>query len=148
MSTSAPTTVVQAYLNFEGRCEEAVEFYRQALGAEVEMMMRFKDAPADSQCPGSDGNKIMHSAFRIGSTTVMASDCRNTGKPNFEGFSLSLSIPTEAEADRLFNALADGGKVEMPLEKTFWSPKFGVVADKFGVSWMINVCTGPCPTDA
>ncbi len=139
MSTSTPATTVQVYLNFEGRCEEAIEFYRGALGAEVEMMMRFKDAPADGQCAEGDGNKVMHSSFRIGGTTVMASDCHNAGNAAFQGFSLSLSVPSEAEANRLFAALSDGGKVEMPIAKTFFSPCFGVVADKFGVSWMVGV---------
>lgn len=138
MSTTTPTVQVTAYLNLNGRCEEAIEFYRTALGAEVEMIMRFKDAPADSQCPGADGNRIMHSSFRVGSSTVMASDCESTGKPVFEGFSLALTVTTEADAERYFNALAAGGNIRMPLEKTFWSPRFGVVSDKFGVSWMID----------
>jgi PhnB protein len=111
------------------------------------MMMRFQDAPPDAGeggCgEGGAGNiapdKIMHSSFRIGETVVMASDCRCEGQSKFEGFSLSLTVSTEAEAHRYFNALADGGKVEMPLAKTFWSPCFGVVSDRFGVSWMVNV---------
>lgn len=135
---------VQPYLFFDGRCEEAVEFYRSALGAEVSMFLRFKDnpEPGDSAgCGDSSGNadKVMHSAFRIGATTVMASDGRCLGQPSFEGFSLSLSVPDEATADRLFAALADGGQVRMPLGKTFFSPRFGMVADRFGVSWMIIV---------
>jgi PhnB protein len=131
---------VQPYLFYDGRCEEAVEFYRSKLGAKVEMLMRFKESPEPPQpgcmSPGSE-NKVMHSAFRIGDTTVMASDGRCTGKPVFQGFSLSISAPNEAEADRLFAALADGGQVQMPLAKTFFSPRFGMVADRFGVSWMV-----------
>lgn len=133
---------VQPYLFFDGRCEEAVDFYRRALGAEVMMLMRFKDSPEPPQPgmvpPGSE-NKIMHSSFRIGDTTVMASDGRCGGQPNFQGFSLSITVPDEAQADKLFAALAGGGQVQMPLTKTFWSPRFGMVTDRFGVSWMINV---------
>jgi len=133
---------VQPYLFFDGRCEEAVEFYRKALGAEVEMLMRFKDSPEPHQPgmvpPGAE-NKVMHSCLRIGETRVMASDGRCLGKPNFQGFSLSLTVPSAADADRLFAALGDGGQVQMPLTKTFFSARFGMVADRFGVSWMIIV---------
>ncbi|HSC96084.1 MAG TPA: VOC family protein [Burkholderiales bacterium] len=131
---------VQPYLFFDGRCEEAVEFYRSKLGAQVEMLMRIKDSPEPPQpgmCPPGSENKIMHTAFRIGETTVMASDGRCTGKPRFQGFSLSLTAPNEVEAERLFAALGDGGQVQMPLAKTFFSPRFGMVADRFGVSWMV-----------
>ncbi|MGH7321200.1 MAG: VOC family protein [Candidatus Rokuibacteriota bacterium] len=133
---------VQSYLFFEGRCEEAVEFYRHALGAEVTMLMRYKDSPDPPPPgmipPGSD-NKVMHASLRIGETTVMASDGRCSGQPSFGGFSLSLTVPDAAAADRLFAALADGGHVQMPLTETFWSPRFGMVADRFGVAWMVNV---------
>ncbi len=135
-------TAIQPYLNFNGRCEEALEFYRKALGAEVPVMMRFKDSPEPHQPgmvpPGSE-NKIMHSSFRVGDIELMASDCRSEGKPNFQGFSLALTVSTPTEADRLFTALAKGGQVQMPLGKTFFSPRFGVVADQFGLSWMIYV---------
>jgi PhnB protein len=133
---------VQPYLFFDGRCEEAVEFYKSALGAEVTMLMRFKDSPEPPSpgCvpPGAE-NKVMHASFRIGQTTVMASDGRCLGNPSFQGFSLSLAVPNEAEAERLFAALAEGGQVQMPLTKTFFSSRFGMVADRFGVSWMIIV---------
>jgi len=133
---------VQPYLFFDGRCEEAVGFYRKALGAEVTMLMRFKDSPEPPQPgmvpPGAE-NKVMHASFRIGDTTVMASDGRCLGRPSFQGFSLSLTASNETEADRLFAALGDGGQVQMPLTKTFFSPRFGMVADRFGVSWMIVV---------
>jgi PhnB protein len=138
---------VQPYLFFDGRCEEAIEFYRSALGAEVTMLMRFKDnpePPTGDSCkpaPGTE-DKVMHASFRIGDTTVMASDGQCLGKPSFQGFSLSLTVPTEVEADRLFTALADGGQVQMPLTKTFFSPRFGMTADRFGVSWMIYVAPG------
>jgi PhnB protein len=139
MSTTTNNWIVQPYLFFDGHCEEALEFYRQALDAEVTMLMRFKDSPDPTMCaPGSD-NKVMHANFRIGETQVMASDGRCEGKLNFQGFALSLSVPTEAEADRRFAALAKGGEVQMPLAKTFFSPRFGMVADRFGVSWMIIV---------
>jgi PhnB protein len=135
---------VQPYLFFDGRAEEAVEFYKSKLGAKVEMLMRFKDSPEPPQPgmvpPGAE-NKVMHASFRIGDTTVMASDGRCMGQPAFQGFSLSLTVPNEAEAERLFAALSDGGQVQMPLTKTFFSPRFGMVADRFGVSWMIVVAS-------
>jgi PhnB protein len=132
---------VQPYLFFDGRCEEAIAFYRGALGAEVTMLMRFKDSPEPQQCPVPPGaeDKVMHASLRIGETTVMASDGRCEGRPSFQGFSLSLSVPDEAEAERLFGALADGGQVQMPLTRTFFASRFGMVADRFGVSWMIHV---------
>lgn len=134
--------LVEPYLFFEGRCEEAVEFYRRALGAEVLMLMRYKDSPDPPPpgmvAPGSE-NKVMHASLRVGDTTVMASDGANRGNPAFKGFSLSLGVKSAAEADRCFNALADGGQVQMPLAKTFWSPRFGMVADRFGVGWMVGV---------
>jgi len=139
MSTTTNDHNVQPYLFFDGRCEEALEFYRQALGAEVEMLMRFKDSPEPARCGSGSGDKVMHASFRIGGTTVMASDGRCEGKPSFQGFALSLSVATEAEADRRFAALAKGGQVQMPLAKTFFSPRFGMVADRFGVMWMIIV---------
>jgi PhnB protein len=142
MSTTINDRIVQPYLFFDGRCEEALEFYRKALDAEVTTLLRFKDSPDPTMCvPGSD-NKVMHASFRIGETTVMASDGRCGGQPNFQGFALSLSVPTETEADRRFTALEHGGQVQMPLAKTFFSPRFGMVADRFGVSWMIIVAPG------
>ncbi|OGB20620.1 MAG: hypothetical protein A3I66_22920 [Burkholderiales bacterium RIFCSPLOWO2_02_FULL_57_36] len=135
---------VQPYLFFDGRCEEAIEFYRKTLGAEVTALMRFKDSPEPPQPdmvpPGSE-NKVMHANFRIGETTLMASDGRCMGQPNFQGFSLSLEAPDEARAEQLFAALADGGQVQMPMAKTFFAPRFGMVADRFGVSWMIIVAS-------
>jgi len=132
----------QPYLFFDGRCEEALEFYRRALGAEVEMLMRFKDSPVppdQGMAPPGSENKVMHAAFCIGNTKVMASDGECQGKARFQGFSLALTVPNDAEAERRFAALADGGQVQMPLTKTFFSSRLGVVADRFGVSWMIVV---------
>jgi len=133
---------VQPYLFFEGRCEEAIDFYREALGAEVLMLMRMKDSPDPQEHeripPGSE-NKVLHACFRLGETEVMASDGRCSGQPNFTGFSLSLGVPNEADADRLFAALSKGGEVRLPLTTTFFSPRFGMVADRFGVGWMIIV---------
>jgi PhnB protein len=131
--------LIQPYLFFDGRCEEAIDFYRRALGAEVTMLMHFKDSPEPAQTPPGGENKVMHSSFRIGDSTVLASDGHCEGKPSFQGFSLSLTAANEAEAKRLFGALADGGKIQMPLSKTFFSPSFGMVADKFGVAWMVYV---------
>jgi len=131
--------MIQPYLFFEGRCEEALEFYRKALGAEVEALMRFKDNPDPNMCAPEDGNKVMHASFRIAGSTIMASDGGCKGAQSFQGFSLSFTVPTEAEADRIFGLLADGGQVQMPLMKTFFSARFGMVADRFGMSWMIYV---------
>ncbi|MEC4717579.1 VOC family protein [Noviherbaspirillum sp. CPCC 100848] len=142
--------LVQPYLFLDGRCEEAIEFYRSALGAQVDMLMRFKDNPdlkehQDTQdpsaCmspPGAD-DKIMHASFRIGDSTIMASDGRCTGNPDFRGFSLSVSVPLSSDAEKLFSILAQDGKVEMPLAETFFSQRFGMVTDRFGVSWMVVV---------
>jgi len=133
---------VQPYLFFDGRCEEAIEFYRTKLDAEVTMLMRFKDSPEPHQPgmipPGAE-NKVMHANIRIGDTAVLASDGQCQGKPSFQGFALSLTAPNDADAARLFSALSDGGLVQMPLTKTFFSSSFGMVADRFGVSWMVYV---------
>jgi PhnB protein len=131
--------VVQPYLNFDGRCDEALEFYKKAIGAKVGMLMRFKDAPDQSMISAGSENKVMHSSFQVGETTIMASDGRCTGKANFHGIALSITANSEAEADKLFGGLAEGGQVNMPLSKTFFSPKFGMLSDKFGVGWMISV---------
>jgi PhnB protein len=142
VSTSNNNRIIQPYLFFNGNCEEAVEFYRKALGAEVQMTMRFKDSPEPpppGTVPPGFENKIMHTSFHIGQTTIMASDGCSTEKPNFQGFSLALSVPNETEADRVFAALSDGGQVRMPLAKTFWSPRFGMLMDRFGIGWMISV---------
>jgi len=133
---------VQPYLFFEGRCEEALTFYKRALGAEVEMLMRYKESPEPPQpgaLPPNMADKVMHAAFRVGSTTVLASDGRASGEPAFQGFGLALYGQTESEAERLFNALADGGQVRQPLTKTFFSSRFGMVADRFGILWMVLV---------
>jgi PhnB protein len=136
---------VQPYLFFEGRTEEAIEFYKNALGAEAEMLMRFKDSPEAGECAPGSADKVMHACFRVGETRVMASDGMASGKPSFQGFSLSVDARDEADAKRLFNALAEGGKVQQPLIKTFFSPAFGMVADRFGVSWMVVVPGQPSP---
>jgi PhnB protein len=142
MSTIKENRTIEPYLFFNGRCEEAIGFYRKALGAEVEMMIRNKESP-EPQLPGTVPpgfeNKILHASFRIGQTRLMASDGCSAEKASFKGFSLSLSVPSEAEADRVFAALADGGQVKMPLTKTFFSPRFGMLEDRFGIGWMINV---------
>ena len=139
MNTTKDNRTIQPYLFFNGCCEQAVEFYRKALGAEVLTLMRFKDNPEPEKggCGPVPPDKIMHASFRIGDTQVMASDGQCTGKTNFDGFSLSLSVSTESEADKFFGALADGGNVFMPLAKTFYSPRFGMVRDRFGVFWMV-----------
>ena len=133
---------VQVYLFFAGRCEEAIDFYKKTLGAEVMMLMRFKDSPEPPQpgmIPPDSENKVMHASLRMGDTVVMASDGRCEGAPSFEGFSLSVTVADEAQADRVFAALAEGGQVQMPLSKTFWSARFGMLSDRFGVGWMVSV---------
>ena len=137
----------QIYLFFDGRLDDALAFYKKTLGIEVEMLMRFKDNPdfkdnpeaAKACAPNGNPEAIMHSSFKLGSQNVMASDGYAKGNPEFKGFCLSLAVKTEGEADKLFAALGAGGKVEMPLGKTFFSPKFGMVQDKFGVGWMVLV---------
>ena len=140
--TQAEAKRVQPYLFFDGRCEEAIEFYKSALGATVDMLMRFKESPDPvpaGMCAPNPDDKVMHSAFRVGDTLIMASDGMAGGKPEFKGFSLSVNAADEADADRLFAALGKGGQVQMPLGKTFFSPRFGMVTDKFGVGWMVIV---------
>ena len=134
-------TIIQPYLMFGGRCEEALEFYTKTLGAKVEMLMRFSESPdpvpEGMLAPGFE-NKVMHSSFQVGESVIMASDgCDSTSK--FDGFSLSITVPDEAEANRVFAALGEGGKVNMPLGKTFWSPCFGMLTDRFGMDWMVIV---------
>jgi PhnB protein len=130
---------VQPYLFFDGRCEEAIEFYRKAIGAEVQMLMRYKDNPESMGAMSPPADKVMHACLRIGESNIFASDGHCQGKPAFQGFSLSLTARNEAEAERWFERLGEGGKVQQPLIKTFFSPRFGMLADRFGVSWMILV---------
>src|SRR5262245_57046560 len=131
---------VQPYLFLDGRCDEAIEFYRKTIGAEVQMLMRFKDAPQPhppGMIPPGGENTVMHSSLRVGDTTFMASDGKCMGKPTFQGFSLSLTVANDAEAERKFAALSEGGQVQMPLAKTFFASSFGMLADRFGVGWMV-----------
>jgi PhnB protein len=132
---------IQPYLSFEGRADEAIEFYKKAIDAKVDMLMRFKECPDQSMVTPESKDKVMHAALHAGDTQLLMSDGRCTGSANFNGIALALSVAKEADADRIFNALADGGKVNMPLAKTFFSPKFGMVADKFGVGWMVMVAS-------
>jgi len=133
--------ITSPYLFFEGRCEEAVEFYKHAVGAEVGMIMRYKEAPEPPPGPMPAGyeNKIIHAQLKIGPTIVMMSDGRCNGKASFQGFALSLMVPTEAEAKKRFTALSEGGQTQTPLTKTFFSPSFGMLTDRFGVMWMVLV---------
>ena len=131
---------IQPYLFFEGRCDEALAFYREALGADVTALMRYKeapDAPPAGACGNATGDHVMHASFRIGDTEVLASDGMANGKPDFRGVALTLVVDGEADARKRFDALAREGTVQMPLGKTFFSPCFGMVADRFGVSWMV-----------
>jgi PhnB protein len=128
---------IQPYLFFEGRSEEALEFYKSKLNAMVEFLMRYKDNPDPKYNPPNSGEKVMHSCFRIGDTQVMASDGNCTGKPSFQGFSLTFNAADAAAAKRRFSALAEGGQVNLPLSETFFAKSFGMVADRFGLNWMV-----------
>lgn len=142
MSTSKiGAGIVQPYLFFDGRCEEAINFYKQAVGAQVEMLMHFKDSPAPPQpgCPPTPADKVMHASIRVGNSMFLASDGHCGGKPEFKGFSLSLTVETDADAAKYFGALSAGGQVMAPLSKTFFSSSFGMLTDKFGVGWMVYV---------
>ena len=125
------------YLFFDGRAQEAIDFYQSTLGAKVQMLMRFKDNPSPEHNPPGSAEKVMHSCITIGGGPVMISDGNCAGKPAFQGFSLSYDAADEADAKRRFEALANGGQVQMPLGETFFAKAFGMVADKFGVSWMV-----------
>jgi PhnB protein len=133
--------LVEVYVFFNGHCDEALAFYKKAIGAEVEMLMRYNESPEPTPpgmlAPGFE-NKVMHASFLIGGTRIMASDGCGPGD-GFRGFSLSLALATEAEVDKAFNALAEGGTISMPLSKTFWSPRFGMLTDRFGMGWMVTV---------
>jgi PhnB protein len=137
--TAKPDITVNPYLFFGGRCEEAIEYYKKALGAKVGLLMRFKEGPDQSMTPPGAGDKVMHARLEIGNTVAFVSDGQCEGKTDFGGFSLSINAPTEADADSIFAALSEGGKVEMPLSKTFFSPRFGMLEDRFGVAWMVIV---------
>lgn len=135
---------VQSYLFFDGRCEEALDFYKKALGAEVLALMRYKDSPEQPSGEGCGpdtvenlAEKVMHSAFKVGDTTIMAADGFAKGQPEFKGFGQALSVKDDAEAKKAFAALSDGGQVQQPLMETFFATSFGMVADRFGVLWMV-----------
>ena len=128
---------VQPYVFFDGKCEEALEFYKRAIGAKVNALMRFGEAPDQSQIKPENKNKVMHSEIQVGDTVILASDGYCTGKPGFQGFSLTITVPTDAEAKRVFDAISEGGQVSMPLGKTFFASSFGVASDKYGVGWMV-----------
>jgi len=136
--------LIQPYLFFEGRCDEAIEFYRKAVGAEVVMLMRYKDCPDPAQCKPETLDKVMHAAFKVGDSVVLASDgyC-NEADRKFEGFSLTLNVQSDADAQRYFAALSEGGKVTMPMDKTFFASSFGMLHDRFGVGWMVIKPTHP-----
>ena len=143
-------SLVQPYLSFEGRAEEAAEFYVKAVGAKVEMLMRFDESPdpvPEGMVPPGSGRKVMHMALRIGESLVMGSDGNCTGKASYGGFSLAHTVASEADAQRVFKQLAEGGRVDMPLARTFFSPQFGMLTDRFGIGWMVLVDT-PMPAAA
>lgn len=133
--------VVQPYLHFYGRCDEALAFYERALGAEITFKMRHKEAPGEYAAQGEAGERIMHASFKVGQTTLMATDGPPDGteKPTYSGFSISVSLDSVDKGEKIFNALAQGGEVRFPWQSTFWAKGFGMVTDKFGVPWMVNV---------
>jgi PhnB protein len=138
--------LIQPYLFFNGRCEEALEFYRAAVGAEVTALIRYRESPEPpppGMVPPGSEDKIMHASMRVGESIVMASDGDCKGKPGFQGFSLSITVKDEAQAERLFGALGEGGSVQLPLTRTFFSPRFGMLTDRFGVAWMVHVDGSP-----
>lgn len=128
---------VQPYLFFDGRCDEALEFYKRALGIKINALLRFSEAPDQSMVKPESRNKVMHCAFQVGETEILASDGRCSGQPSFQGFALTVHAADDADAKRLFAAISEGGQVQMPLEKTFFASSFGMAADKFGVGWMV-----------
>ncbi len=133
---------IEPYLSLNGRCEEAMDFYQAALGAQVLFKMRMNESPEPPQpgmVPPGCEHKIMHATVKFGDSTVMMSDGNNDGEPVFKGVTLSLALNDIAEAEKCFAALCDGGQVQLPMAKTFWSPCFGMVADRFGVNWMVTV---------
>lgn len=130
---------VEPYLFFDGRSDEAIAFYRETLGAEVEMLMRFKECPEPTEIPPGGEDKVMHASLMIRGTRIMLSDGHCGGHPGFQGFSLVINVASVDEADRIFTALSDGGQVQMPLAQTFFSPRFGMLTDRFGMPWMVIV---------
>lgn len=133
---------IQPYLFFNGRCEEAIHHYQQTLDAELLMLMRYKESPTPHQpgmAPDGFDDKVMHASLQIGESVLMLSDGNNPDGPDFNGFFLSLGLADEAEVRRRFTALAKGGDVVVPLAPTFWSPCFGMLHDRYGVGWMIQV---------
>ncbi len=131
---------VESLITFGGRCEEALEFYKKAVGAEVTALMRWKESPdAAMKAPPGYGEKIMHANFRIGETQLMADDGMGDKPAEFKGITLAIEAADDAEAKRVFTALGEDGKVSMPLTKTFWTSSFGMLTDKFGVPWAVNV---------
>lgn len=130
---------VQPYLFFDGRCDEAISFYQKTLKAETVMLMRYKDSPDQSMISPQSADKVMHAALRIGETTILASDGLCNGQLNFQGFSLSITAANDREAETIFAALGEGGEVRMPMNETFFATRFGMLADRFGVGWMVIV---------
>jgi PhnB protein len=128
---------VQPYLFFEGRCEEAMVFYASAIGAETRALMRYRESPDPTHAPPGSAEKVMHAEFKVGETVVMCSDGMCSGQADFKGFGLALPVADAATAERVFGALSEGGEVRMPMGPTFFSPAFGMVADRFGVLWMV-----------
>ena len=133
---------VQAYISYRGRCEEALEFYKRSIGAEVIGLMRWKESlDATMKAPPGFEEKVMNASFRVGDTLMMADDSPGEAPAEYKGMTLAIEVADDVEAQRVFTALVEGGKVTMALAKTFWTSSFGMLTDKFGVPWMVNVAT-------
>ncbi len=130
------------YLMFDGRCEAAFRFYEQCLGAKVIMMMTYDEAPAGADIAPNTSKKVMHARLAVGDRVLMGSDAPADRFRPMQGFSITLSIAEPAEAERVFDALAKNGKINMPMAETFWAKRFGMVVDQFGTPWMVN-CEKP-----
>jgi PhnB protein len=131
------------YLTFNGQCEAAFKFYEQCLGGKIVAMVPHAGTPAEEHVPAEWRNKILHASLTIGNEVLMGSDAPPDRYEESKGFSVTLGVNDPAEAERIFNALAEKGTVQMPLEQTFWAARFGMLVDRFGIPWMINCEKAP-----
>ncbi|MBV8799874.1 MAG: VOC family protein [Alphaproteobacteria bacterium] len=133
---------INPYLNFNGNCGEAFQFYAKVLGGKDLRIMTFADAPPGMPVTRETKNQVMHARFRVGDTMIMGSDGPGGRYNKPQGYAVNIGVDTPEEADRIFAALAEGGNVGMPIAETFWAKRFGVVTDRFGTHWMVN-CEKP-----
>lgn len=126
------------YLNFDGHCKEAIEFYAELLGGEIVFMSTFAEAPDDEDISPGLKDKIMHAQLKIGDQVIMASDASPENYAIPQGIHITIGVDTPEEAERIYEALSEGGSVQMPLEETFWAKRFAMFSDRFGIPWMVN----------